>query len=172
MAEIELQKKRPSIVPWIIGLVILVLLIWGLLQLVDREEEEVVADESAVPLTPAPAIATVEIIPVRVIVTTPADYAGQQVSGTAQVAEVVSDRGFWIEQEGQRLFVIIDEPVPETIDINAGQTVQLTGTVYTSLDQVQGQMEEQTRRVAGEQRLFLFARAADVKITERPTTTR
>ena len=174
MAEIDLQPKRPSLIPLLIGVLLIGVIVWGVVEWVDNEPEAVTVAE---PLAPIPAsepapLPVVDIIPVAVIVTTPADYAGRSVSGRADVAEVISDRGFWIENAGQRLFVVIDEPVPENIDINAGQALELTGTVYTKemLDQVQGRMEAETRRVAGEQSVFLYVRSADVRIADRPAS--
>lgn len=39
MADIDVQRKRPSIGPLLIGALVLALLIWGLIRLFDREEE-------------------------------------------------------------------------------------------------------------------------------------
>lgn len=36
MAEIRIERKQQSILPWILGLVLLALLIWGLAQAFDR----------------------------------------------------------------------------------------------------------------------------------------
>lgn len=40
MAEIRVEKKRNSLLPWIIGLVVLGLLIWALSGLLDDDERE------------------------------------------------------------------------------------------------------------------------------------
>lgn len=170
MAEIDIQRRKRNILPWILGLILLGLVIWGLMQWmggddVDTATVPVVEDSfTAVPDTAA------DLIPVIVIATQPAQHSGQTVSGTARVAEVISDRGFWIEQDGQRLFVVIDEPVPETIDINAGQTVRLTGTVYTAqtIDQVPGELELDARQAIQDLPAFLYVRARDISITDRP----
>ena len=176
MADIEETRRNRGAAIWITGLLILALTAWGIYEWLD-DDTELATTEIEEPLLPAPAPGgetpadQVTLVPVLLIVTTPADYAGRSVRGTAEVAEVVSDRGFWIEQEGRRLFVIIDEPVPENTDINAGQTLELTATVYTpaTLDQVPGQLEQETRSIAQKQPAFLYARAADIRITERPS---
>lgn len=55
MAEINVERKRPSVWPWIIGLLVLALLIWALVGLFGSEEE--VAQEP-IGATPAPELAT------------------------------------------------------------------------------------------------------------------
>ncbi len=97
----------------------------------------------------------------------PANYANQTVSGTARVAQVVSDRGFWIEDGGQRVFAVIDEPKPEIKNIRAGQTVRLDGAqVMTNASQVPGQLEAQTQQAIQNQSAFLYVRAANIFITQ------
>lgn len=39
MADIDVQRKRPSFIPFILGAVVLGLLIWGLIRIFDREED-------------------------------------------------------------------------------------------------------------------------------------
>lgn len=58
MADIDVERKGPSIWPWIIGLLLLGLLIWGLAELID-DEPEVAA------VTPAEAPAAVPMGPVE-----------------------------------------------------------------------------------------------------------
>src|SRR5688572_12828145 len=64
------------------------------------------------------------------VVADPAIHLGQTVSGSATVAELVSDRSFWIEDDGKRLLVITDGPMPETPGITTGKRVQLSGTMH------------------------------------------
>lgn len=61
MAEINLERKKRPIWPWIVGLLVLMLLIWLLLEAMDRDEpESVVATGTAVTetVTPAPTATT------------------------------------------------------------------------------------------------------------------
>jgi hypothetical protein len=39
VADINVQRKRPAIWPFLVGAIVLGLLIWGLIRLFDREEE-------------------------------------------------------------------------------------------------------------------------------------
>jgi hypothetical protein len=52
MAEINVERKGPSIWPWIIGLIVLALLIWALMELFGNRDSEVVEGE---PVATAPA---------------------------------------------------------------------------------------------------------------------
>ena len=38
MAEIKIERKQRSIVPWILGLVLLLLVVWALMKPMDRNE--------------------------------------------------------------------------------------------------------------------------------------
>ena len=101
------------------------------------------------------------------IVTVPTDFATRTVSGSAREAELISDRGFWIEDGGQRVFVVIDEPKPEIKNIRAGQMVRLDGAqVMTNASQVPGQLENETQQAIQGQPAFLYVRAPSIFITE------
>jgi hypothetical protein len=47
MAEISVERKGPKIWPWIIGLIVLALLIWALMELFGRNDPGVVEGEPA-----------------------------------------------------------------------------------------------------------------------------
>lgn len=106
------------------------------------------------------------------IVASPADYFGQSVSATAKVIEADSDRGFWLDAGGKRLFAILskslDTPDPKT-DINAGQTLRFTATVYdasraSEVEELKPVTAETRRLLAGEK---AFLRVTDVQILNR-----
>lgn len=50
MADIYVQRKGPSIWPWIIGLLVLALLIWALVQLFEEDEAAIVEEPATVVL--------------------------------------------------------------------------------------------------------------------------
>jgi hypothetical protein len=53
VADINIERKRPAIWPFLIGAVVLGLLIWGLISLFDRDEEWRIDDPAATTETPA-----------------------------------------------------------------------------------------------------------------------
>ena len=194
MADIDIEKKEKKgmgILPWILGLLLLALVLWGLTQCGDGggEEAVVVPADTAV-ADPAAAAAPVPMdtgmamadttaaggagaagaagaLPIAQILANPGQFGAQTVSGTARVAEVISDRGFWIEEAGQRMFVVLDEPqgAEPVVDINAGQSVRLAGQVRdgSALGQLTT-LEQETRQVAQGQPAFLIVRPAGVTI--------
>lgn len=56
MADINVERRGPRIWPWIIGVIILVLLIWAIAEIVDREE---VPDREVIEVVPR----TNEVVP-------------------------------------------------------------------------------------------------------------
>lgn len=51
MADINVERRGPRVWPWIIGIVILVLLIWAIAEIVDREETP---NRETIEVVPAP----------------------------------------------------------------------------------------------------------------------
>ena len=83
----------------------------------------------------------------------PLAHAGQALGTcTLQVVEVPTDRGFWVEENGQRIFaVIIDQPAEEPKDINPGQTISMSGAGLrdrSHLPQIPGDpLDQDTRNI-------------------------
>lgn len=109
---------------------------------------------------------SLKVVPFTEIVDAPQSYVGEEVVGTARVEEVVSDRGFWIVQDGQRIFTVLRENDPEIIDVNAGQQVRIAGFIETptTFDRAVGGLEGETRRIALDQPVFLTVDERDVDI--------
>jgi len=57
MADIRVERKGPNIWPWIIGLIVLALLVWGLMELFGRGDPEVVGKDPAAAAPPIARIA-------------------------------------------------------------------------------------------------------------------
>jgi hypothetical protein len=111
------------------------------------------------------------MLPVAAILGNAAQYDGQTVSGTARVVDVPSDRGFWVEDNGQRLLVVLGEKgagtnAPEHhTDIKTGQTLRLSGHVFRKGAQVPGNvLDAETRRMAENQAAFLHVNPQDVQM--------
>ena len=181
MAEINVERKDTSIWPWILGLLLLALLAWGVYELMDNDVEAPVAEA---PILPAPPvvdevqplppganpptpIAQAAGIPVSQIIESPATWTGRRVTGEVQVTEVVSDRGFWITDQGERLFVVLNETPGEVRDINAGQTIRLTeAVIYTDVNNIPGNLEPQARQIAQNQPVVLAVDTRNVQMLQ------
>lgn len=185
MADIDVERKGTNIWPWIIGLLVLALLIWALMEMFDTDEPDVAAvatdtvmtDPTVVPAPVAPVVAGPTIADV---LANPSAYAGQSfTTDTVRVAEVVADRGFWIEgATGARMFVVKNEsPQPGVADVqgqadvrdgrnvNAGDRLQINGTLHDggSLDALQPPLDATTRQAVEGQPIFLQANVADIQ---------
>lgn len=86
-----------------------------------------------------------------------------------QVAEVPTDRGFWIEHDGRRLFaVIVDVPEEEPKDIEAGQTLRIEGGVLHGpefLPEMPGRpLDADTEATVRDQPIFLVVDERAIEI--------
>lgn len=151
MAEVRIERKEggTSVWPWLIAVVVLALVGWWLWRALANRQEATgvstatsaatapVAEPSVITAapgtgaTPQPGVeAATPYMPLAAIRANPDAHFGTQVSGLARVTEVVSDRGFWIEQDGARIFVVKAESLPGgSAEMTVGAQVSLTGTV-------------------------------------------
>lgn len=151
--------------------------------LIEREVNDPATEQPAVPpaapaavviapMPPPPTEADTAEIPVDVIVVTPAPHLGQAVVGTAKVAEVPFDRGFWIEKNGQRMFAVIAQApgMEQAVNVNPGQNVRLAGVVYDSAlaSGIAGQMDPQAMQTIAKQPAFLLVDARNISVIDAP----
>ncbi len=175
MADINVERKGTSIWPWIIGLIVLALLIWLLAGLFDNDDEiEPIAEAPiAAPVTPAPIAQGPACV--GEVIGNPVGYVGQRLGECqVQVVDVPTDRAFWIEENGQRVLVILNEgpgagvadtqgQSEMTPDINPGQSIRLReATVMDNIANVAGPLDDETRNLAQGQPFFLTVDAANV----------
>ena len=186
MADIDIERKSSMAwLWWLLGLLLLGLLAWWLLADDDDPEVAVVDPVTApatVPVTPA---TTPEPIAqgqrcVAQVLAAPTTFVGQRL-GTCpmQVAEVVTDRGFWAQENGQRVFVVINEGgtgvadtqgQAEKPDINPGQSINVSqAMVLDNVANLAGPLDDQTRSIAGQQPWFLAIDEENVAILEQGT---
>lgn len=138
MADLNIVRKQgPTLWPWLIGLVVLGLLIWGIAELVntDRDNqtmEEADADGSvATAVAPGaaapPPAAQPDLTPAPLAALEPlgTQDVGQQVSATGQVLTSAADGGFWLRTEN-RAVIWVRSPQR----VKPGEQVQeMTGTL-------------------------------------------
>lgn len=188
MPEVDIQREPQRGVPWwvwVIGAVVLALIIWAIAQAItpdrragetppeqvagQRQEDRAGLEEPDRPLEDRAGRqepTETAPLPIGSIQQNPEQYHGQEASGMVTVAEVVSDRGFWAEQDGNRIFVLDGETVPSADQLSAGQQIQLQGRIYRTgaegfrMPQVEG-MDQETARTLQEQPVFIHATALD-----------
>ena len=193
MADIDIERKGPGVWPWIIGLLLLGLLAWAVMEWVDVDEPEAVVPVAAVDPAPLAPVATDPPPPAPVaqgaaltlagVLGNPAGYFGRTVTPEAvRVTGVPSDRGFWVEDQGQRVFVVLNEGGPGTADvqgkqaekpdIDPGDVVRIREAMVhdpSNLQNVQGPLDDQTRQVLNGLPVFLVTDARNVEIVSRGT---
>ena len=180
MADIDVKPKRSSIVPWIIGLLVLALIVWLAMETLtgDTDAETIAVTDTYTPTAVMPMPATEPSAQqqgdMAAILANPAQYVGQSMpSMQVQVAEVPTNRGFWVQDDsGHRLFaIVIDQPAEEPIDINTGQTLEINGGTLRDqqyLGQIAGEpLDDQTRSIAQSQQVYLVVNESNLNITER-----
>lgn len=191
MADINVERKGGgrSPLPWILGLLALALLAFLLLRGCSDEGDPapaaapadtvVTADTTAMapataPATGAAAAVSPDALPVGEILASADAYAGQTMTGTVTVPQTPSDRGFWVETGGQRMFAILAEASEQVKDIDPGQTVRLTDArILRGSDsgQIPADVDAQAKQTAQGQPLFLLVPANGVEIVSGGNTT-
>lgn len=170
MADIDVERKRGGGMGWLWGLaavLVLALIVWWIWPDEDDDDfaaTEVEQVEQGPATTPEPGVTIGDIL------SNPDDHIGQTFPGAeVQVAEVPTDRGFWIEDDGERLFaIIIDEPREQPLDINPGQTLRIDEGMLrdrTYLPGIPGEpLDEDTEEIAEQQDVFLVVNERHINV--------
>lgn len=174
MAEIPVEKKSSMAWLWVLLALIVAALLFWLLAAGDDDVDPVVANttETEMVETDAPIAADAMPMTLTAILAQPQSYIGQQFSGEVGVSGPLTDRGFWIENDGARMFALImDEPREVPVDIDAGQRLRISGGTIRAGGEV-GELEgapldDDTRAVLAEQDVFLIVDEARIEILER-----
>lgn len=176
MAEIPVQKKSSMSWLWLLlGLLLVALIIWWLLADDDEVETDVVDSTVVEQVEPVTGPETGELpMTLTAILAQPQSYFGKQFTGEVDVDGPLTDRGFWIENDGARMFaILIDEPREVPLDINAGQRLQVSGGVIRDADDISNiegvPLDEDTKTVLNDQAVFMIVNEDDIKILERPS---
>ena len=166
MPELDIQRRPAGASPWIwvIGALVLALAVWGFWAATTQGRDrtaalpaERVAGERAEARGP-------EMLPIAALMTTPNQYFQKPVRGAATVTEVVSDRGFWVEDAGQRVFVVLGEGITEKeVNIEAGQKVEIEGLFLEQTRSTEvPQLEPEAQTIAATQAGFIRADSVDI----------
>jgi hypothetical protein len=191
MAKIPVEKETGGggWWKWLLGLLLLGLIIWIIWGLVDDDDMEV--GENAEPnvenVTPEGNV-TAETTPERIAEGSAAITVGdilsnpdQRLGETYPRAEVtvaegrqITDRGFWIQDQGEYLFaIIIDRPQEQPKDINPGATLRIEEATLrdrTYLPEMPGRpLDQQTENIAEQQDVFLVVDERYINILEQGT---
>ena len=178
MAEIPVEKKSNLKWLWILlAVLVAALLLWWLLADNDGDADQLAGDTAAVEQTVAPAdenAATPAVMTIAAIVANPDAYYGKEgFEGTVTAAGPLTDRGFWIENDGARMFaLVIDAPAERRIDINPGATLRLDGGTIRqastiSADQIEGDaLDQDTMDVLADQNAVLVIDEANITIED------
>lgn len=177
MADINVQRKGPSVWPWIIGLLVLALLIWALVELFEGDadpevtdpalEQPAMVEPTVAPPLPDPMIAA---LPVSEIAQAPADFEGRTVSGEATVAEVVGEQGFWVEDGGERILVVFGADAAGAPEIPAGERVRITDATVVPGSGLAArgiELDERTSQAAAAEAVVLSADPSGIHIVTR-----
>jgi hypothetical protein len=174
MADIPIEKKSSKGWLWLLLLLLLVgLIIWWLAAEVN-DQDDVEADTVAIEQTDDPMTGTSEAgdMSIAAILTSPEAYYGTSgFNAEVGVGGPLTDRGFWIEQDGARMFaLIIDQPAERPIDINEGATLRLNGGVVRDPAGISGgdivgePLDNDTLEVIADQEAILVIDEANITI--------
>jgi hypothetical protein len=198
MADINIERKRKSPLPWIIGLLALALLALLLMRTCGDDDDDaeavVVTDTTTATQVAAPMDTTVMAAPMDSAGMATSGAAGATGAGTGWIAgilagtaatagtasgdgtvpETPSDRGFWIEENGQRVFAILQEPMEQIKDVDPGQRVRISNARVlrgSESAQIPQDVDAEAKRTAQGQQYFLLVPSSGVQIVSGGNTT-
>lgn len=143
-------------------------------EVTDEDVETTVPSASGMPYGGGPVNGTANLVEA---VARPAVYNGDTVIGQGTVAEVVSERGFWLESEGNYVFTVIAERAPspeeegeqeaepefvepeqDQISLKAGQVIQVSGELLSTdeLSTLEREIDPYAARILERQDFFLL----------------
>ncbi|WP_299307007.1 hypothetical protein [uncultured Croceicoccus sp.] len=172
MAEIPVEKKSSKSWLWILlALILGALILWWILA-DDDDDVEMLTTDTEVSETVDTATPTMASeMTIAAIAANPQAYIGQEFTGEVDVGGPLTDRGFWVENDGARIFaLIIDEPREVPLDINPGQRLSVSGGTIREageMTDVEGvPLDEDTRNVLADQDVFMIVDEANIDIID------
>lgn len=134
MAEYHNDRRSSGGAKWLwiaLALILVLLLAWWLwpgADDVELEPEPVQVEAEEMPQVQEDiAYEQNAEVPIPTIVLDPVGWTDRTVSGQLMVAEVPTDRGFWVEWDGERMLaILVDEPSEAMVDLEPGMTLQVS----------------------------------------------
>lgn len=124
MADINVERKSPSIWPWTVGLLVLALLIWAIAEMVRTEPETAPVAETE-PMTPPAAVpspAESQPVPLQTLAPLGSEDSGRMVQTRGTVVGKPTEEGYWLLTDQDMVIFVLSADDPET-----GQMVEITG---------------------------------------------
>ena len=175
MAEIKMERKERGGMGWLwilIALILLALLAWWLWP--EDEVEEPLATTTAVEaVEPLPEVAPVTTeLTLSQIASNPSMYVGQTYDGEVRVTDVPTDRGFWVESDGAKVFaILIDQPRERPVHIQQNTTIrmeQATVRDQTSLGDLPGDpLDAATEEIVRNEDVFLIVDEDNIQMPDQ-----
>ena len=176
------EKNKASWLWLLLAVIAIGLLIWwifadsrdvdsNIVEPVESEEiAEILPEEEAAMDEPMAGVMTAEGAALSEILASPDEYVGMDdFSGSVDVPEVPTDRGFWMAQDGARMFaLIIDNPQEEPKDINPGQSLSITDGMIRDAGYVGSlpgdSLDQDTRAIIDDQKVVLVVDERNIEI--------
>lgn len=167
MAEIPVERKSSLKWLWVLLAVLVVIaLIWWATDTDDNVEMVETTGELPEATAVAPGMTIADILG------NPAAYVGRDdfnAEVTVPTGTQITDRGFWVQDQGAQLFALInDEPREQPKDINPGQRLQITNGMLrdaTFISQIPGDLlDADTQSILEQQDVFLVIDEENIQI--------
>lgn len=133
MADINVERKSPSIWPWIVGLLVLALLIWAIAELVDTDEEREIAEIEEVEEAPGALPAPIPEVPTEggmslgELEPLGAEDIGSSVQVSGQVVGQPTSDGFWLLTDTDDVLFVMSAQ-----QVTTGEQVRVSAVLETS----------------------------------------
>lgn len=131
MQRVDIERKRPTLLPWLVGLAVLALIVWGVTTLLaapQTEEQQIAAPTAedtlppaAIPAPPQPVTAMAPRMMAN-LAALGEEHVGQVIRADGEVV-ATGTNGFWILAASTVLRVESERPVRK------GESVTVDGTV-------------------------------------------
>lgn len=132
MADLNIERtKRNPVWPWLLGLLVLAVLVWGISQLIRTRPQAtaaVVDSAAAAPdsaaradsaAAPSAAEAGVGPAPLSAILPLGPEDVGQRVAASGQIVATITEHGFWLKAaDGNLVWVATDQKMKGGPQVN------------------------------------------------------